>query len=354
MSGPNREKFEGAILEVRESDIRCFRLELGCTTIGRSAESSIQLTDASLSARHCEIALGPDGAVIRDLGSTNGTFVAGHPVRIASLNLGEPFRLGSVECVLHQPTPAPASVPQPNRQRPKLDREAWHALAIGLGLAVPVYLVPPLAYIIDFLRVIIHETGHTLTAWVFGYPAIPILRPGGGMSVSLARPMWLLLLLLALLGYLLWQVYRSRRHRILGAVLAGLYLLCLLTTMRMVLITAMGHAFELMVASLFLYRALSGRSILTKGERPLYATVAFVIFALDVRFAARLLLQPEAEADYREEFDGLSHDLVQIADQHLHVPLQSVVLVFLCLTLLAPVGVFLWQSWIRDRSRVAQ
>jgi hypothetical protein len=107
----------------------------------------------------------------------------------------------------------------------------------------------------------------------------------------------------------------------------------------------MGHGAELAVASLFLYRALSGRSILAQAERPLYATVALVIFGLDIRFATGLLVGSDAEADYREGVDGNSHDLVRIAEEYLGVELRSVVLVFLVLSLAAPCAVFLYHRF---------
>ena len=56
------------------------------------------------------------------------------------------------------------------RTENRIDREGWKALGLGLGIAVFVCFVPLLAYIINFLGLIIHETGHTVTAWFFGYP----------------------------------------------------------------------------------------------------------------------------------------------------------------------------------------
>jgi hypothetical protein len=90
----------------------------------------------------------------------------------------------------------------PNRTSNRIDREGWKALAIGLGIAVVVCLIPLLLYIIDFLRVVIHETGHTLAAWLFGYPAIPVLRPGGAVSALLSRQPLIVLFVLAVLGKL--------------------------------------------------------------------------------------------------------------------------------------------------------
>ena len=337
-----------AILEVGQNQRFC--LEPGASCVGRGAENVIQISDVSVSNRHCEIVVGPEGIVIRDLGSTNGTYVGGQRVEASSLNWNQPFRLGNVECVLRKDAPVgqvrlrDASERTENR----IDREGWKALGLGLGIAVFVCFVPLLAYIINFLGLIIHETGHTVTAWFFGYPTIPILRPGGGVSASFVRPTWMMILILGVPGKLLFDAYRARRRRVVTTIGAICYLTLVWSGLDRWVITAMGHGAELLVASLFLYRAVSGRSILLPAERPLYATVAFVLFGLGVRFAVQLMFGFDAATEYREGLDGNSHDLVLIADEYLHVTLGLVVFVYLVLCLLAPWAVFIFHRRFSD------
>jgi hypothetical protein len=52
----------------------------GKATIGRSEESDIFLVDPSVSRNHAEMDLNVDGAFVRDLSSTNGTFVNGERI----------------------------------------------------------------------------------------------------------------------------------------------------------------------------------------------------------------------------------------------------------------------------------
>lgn len=63
--------------------------------IGRASANAVCLPDPSVSCRHCSLEREPDGSVkIRDLGSCNGTFVEGLPVRERVLRGGEEIRVG--------------------------------------------------------------------------------------------------------------------------------------------------------------------------------------------------------------------------------------------------------------------
>ncbi len=62
--------------------------------VGRGAESDIRIEDPGVSRAHCEIVLGSP-AVVRDLGSTNGTTVDGTRITQAALVDGSVITLGS-------------------------------------------------------------------------------------------------------------------------------------------------------------------------------------------------------------------------------------------------------------------
>jgi DNA-binding NtrC family response regulator len=65
--------------------------------IGSSTGNHIQLSDSTVSRNHAEVARTPHGVLLRDLDSTNGTFVG--PVRIREVYLGEQrrFRVGMTD-----------------------------------------------------------------------------------------------------------------------------------------------------------------------------------------------------------------------------------------------------------------
>lgn len=61
----------------------------GKTVIGRGSECDVVLNEVEMSRRHALIENTPDGLFLRDLGSANGTFVNGTPVRDTILKPGD-------------------------------------------------------------------------------------------------------------------------------------------------------------------------------------------------------------------------------------------------------------------------
>jgi len=65
------------------------------STIGRGSDCDIVLDASDVSRRHARISWNSGVARIEDMGSTNGTFVNGDPVRIADLADGDEVQFGS-------------------------------------------------------------------------------------------------------------------------------------------------------------------------------------------------------------------------------------------------------------------
>jgi len=70
------------------------------TTIGRLPDNTVAIDDGSLSLYHCEIFSRNGDYVVKDLGSTNGTFVDGERVVEMPLKVGQTLRVGNVEFVV--------------------------------------------------------------------------------------------------------------------------------------------------------------------------------------------------------------------------------------------------------------
>ncbi|MCB1129027.1 MAG: FHA domain-containing protein [Verrucomicrobiae bacterium] len=83
-----------------EIDLPC-----GVIRLGRAADNDICLTAASISSHHCELAVAEFEVRVRDLGSTNGTFVDRRPAAEAVLRDGQVLGLGNVELRVVCPLP---------------------------------------------------------------------------------------------------------------------------------------------------------------------------------------------------------------------------------------------------------
>lgn len=72
----------------------------GPLVIGRKIDADLRVPQAEVSRAHCEISLSGNKVLIRDLGSSNGTFVNDQMVKQAALKAGDRVRVGSVVFVL--------------------------------------------------------------------------------------------------------------------------------------------------------------------------------------------------------------------------------------------------------------
>ena len=90
------------------------KLKAGTNSLGRNPANDFKLDDPSVSGSHCEILLENENAVIKDLGSTNGTFVNRAPVTEAALQPGHTIHLGGVEMMFCADGPVSMGAAQPS------------------------------------------------------------------------------------------------------------------------------------------------------------------------------------------------------------------------------------------------
>jgi predicted component of type VI protein secretion system len=114
---------------------RAHELAVERTTIGRVEDNTFQIADPSVSSHHCEALLRGSEVLIRDLNSTNGTFINDARITEGLLKPGQILRLGQVELKLENgetsgaapptvtaaaapPAPAPAAPPAAPKPSP--------------------------------------------------------------------------------------------------------------------------------------------------------------------------------------------------------------------------------------------
>src|SRR3954465_4628715 len=88
---------------------RTHELNVDKTTIGRVEDNTFQIAEPSVSSHHCEVLLRGNDIVVKDLNSTNGTFINGEKVSESVLKPGQSLRLGQIEMRLETETSAGAS-----------------------------------------------------------------------------------------------------------------------------------------------------------------------------------------------------------------------------------------------------
>ena len=75
-----------------------FRIPPGSiNTIGRSAGAQFIVEAPLVSRLHCQLTATEDVLLVKDLGSTNGTFVNGKRVKTAELKQGDRLSVGRLE-----------------------------------------------------------------------------------------------------------------------------------------------------------------------------------------------------------------------------------------------------------------
>src|SRR5215471_17822093 len=81
---------------------RTYELTAPVTMLGRGTDCDLRLVDPGVSRHHAELRVEDDEVVLVDLGSTNGTFVNGEPVRRVALTDGTRVTLGRTTLVFRR------------------------------------------------------------------------------------------------------------------------------------------------------------------------------------------------------------------------------------------------------------
>ncbi|HYC50209.1 MAG TPA: adenylate/guanylate cyclase domain-containing protein [Gemmatimonadaceae bacterium] len=94
--------------KLTSADNQSFELKTGVTqVVGRAPTSDIPVFDPTISRRHAEISTGDKTVDVRDLGSSNGTFLNGSRVENCTVTLGDTITFGKVAFKLQSVDAAP-------------------------------------------------------------------------------------------------------------------------------------------------------------------------------------------------------------------------------------------------------
>ena len=144
-----------AALVANNADTPVSRIELrpGINTIGRAEGNHHVIPHGSVSSRHCEIVFHDGTISVRDLGSTNGTFVEDRPTQQSALCHGQKLKLGKIEFVLEAPELGAAkqgairiAVPIPRAPSNPESPQARGSAADAIAAITPVFEEAPSFY----------------------------------------------------------------------------------------------------------------------------------------------------------------------------------------------------------------
>ncbi|HEV8493988.1 MAG TPA: FHA domain-containing protein [Candidatus Angelobacter sp.] len=88
------------VRSVAQGTPRVFELRPGVNRFGRAAANDHLLDDPAISDAHCEIDVADDSVLVRDLGSTNGTYIDSQRIQQSVLHSGQTLQMGCIEMVL--------------------------------------------------------------------------------------------------------------------------------------------------------------------------------------------------------------------------------------------------------------
>jgi hypothetical protein len=222
----------------------------------------------------------------------------------------------------------------------------------GMGIAlVAAVLVqaclPFAAYVTRMLGCLAHEIGHAAMGWALGRPSIPSfdLVYGGGVTVVGDRYTMLILAYLAGIGWFLWS---RRRNRVALGVIGGLTVAWLLLAYSdgwsHLAFIAAGNWGRLALGGVFLFRALTGVSVVHGVERWLYALIGWLQIVQAQSEAWALIGDEDAREQYFGGKGGLDNDWVILGDE-LFLRLETIAGWHIALGFAVPVGVWAFWRW---------
>ena len=236
--------------------------------------------------------------------------------------------------------------PPPPEETLGITHPGWKAAAVGFGMACALTFFPILSFVLHPLKTLVHEIGHTVVFWLFGYSAIPAFDFSEGGGATLAEYERSSLIVWAwVVGLLILAWWQRERKEVLVALagVAVVYFMMFNTPKERLAIALAGHGGEIVFGALFLYRGLTGWGCKIEAERPLYAFIAFMILFDDLRLGRTLLGNAVEKAWYLQGKSYADNDLV-LAALYLGWRIEGVARALIATTILAVPAAFVAAS----------
>lgn len=211
--------------------------------------------------------------------------------------------------------------------------------SIGIAAIIVVLIksLPLLRYASYYYNIAVHELGHSLCAWLFGYISIPTFdfMYGGGVAYHFGRPLLLQITVFVIITALLWQINRYFKNKA-SVVLAAIwmvYLLIFISQGQDFFIVFMGQGGEIIAGFLLGWFALSHSRDSLDYKSVLYCLLALMIWWENFVFPLRLLFSHGYKTEYIIGKPNVESDLLRLAEMSgLPINFYAIVLFVLSLS----------------------
>lgn len=200
------------------------------------------------------------------------------------------------------------------------------AVVAALSVLPETSHIPPFWIVHAGLKIadtLFHELGHTLFAWFFGIPAIPMLftlfgaDQAGGMSMQLAGWSWIMqLVALVIMGYGCYRLREAYESLFIPAALFTVAIAAAgFTGYHQQIIGYMGHGGSILMGGYLLFRGWTYLDARGGFERWLNGLFGFFLVFVNMRFSYRLIYDEATRERYGNTAFGVSHnDFLALAD----------------------------------------
>lgn len=177
----------------------------------------------------------------------------------------------------------------------------------------PFWLMAAGLHIADTL---FHELGHTVAAWLFGCPSIPMIftlfgaDQAGGMTLTWDRSWLMQLVAFAGLGYACYRARKNESWLLIPTAILNLFVVIIaFTKWYSLIIYYMGHGGSILIGGFFLFRSWIYLDARNAYERWLNALFGFFVIVSNFYFSYNLAFNSTAAGDYSDHVAfGITHN----------------------------------------------
>jgi len=198
------------------------------------------------------------------------------------------------------------------------------ALIIAMMLAWLAKSIPIISFVSYYYTIAFHELGHAITAWLFGYFAIPTFDVinGGGVTYKVSRPFILCVIafVFIILNLLLFKQNPKKNRTKKLLFLFVVYVAVFFSQIHSLLISFMGAGGEVLASFLIGWYALNIARYKINIKVVFYLFLSMLLWVNVTSFSLSLIFDQQSQIDYikgKQQVMGggaLTNDLVKLLE----------------------------------------